>query len=89
MIEVEKGFILKGVTIGEILPEGMVIAIDDDVVEVSDVAVLIDGYTRKATIKEAEKYRHNNKYVFYGLKEYENTSKINWINSRDIKKNRV
>jgi hypothetical protein len=82
MIEVEKGFTLKGVTIGDTIGGGMIFAIDDDELLVMDVAILTKKFIRHITIRRSEKFAHD--YKIYGLKGYEDNMRIEWINSCEI-----
>ena len=79
MKHVEKGFTLKGITIGDIVDGSMVVGIDGDEETLRwDVAVLRDEQTNGASLKESGDY-----YTTYGLKEYEDSENIKWLSSED------
>lgn len=77
---VNKGFRLKGITIGQIINGGMVIGIDDDERNSRDIAILTSKYAGYVTMQNAQESK------VYGLKEYKDCTTIKWINSSTLDK---
>lgn len=78
---VEKGFELKGLKVGQYIDGKMIIGIENSEVNYVDVAVLNDKITDEYSMKECG-YSNTFKEV-YGLKEYEDSDKTEWLDSED------
>ena len=82
MIYVEKGFTLKGVTVGDIIDGSMVVGLEEIIAEDNylDIALIRDY----KTIRMSMEMCYDDENTIYGLDGYQGSNNIDWVNSLDI-----